>query len=899
MKIHTADFKEAIAKGGRQIHSKILYGLEELESELYSITYSYEGNILKSVMKTLEVETTVDIPINEEIKWLFGVLVDEDYEYLDYGNFIVYKSEFNEDTGYYTLICCDKMLYSMKPYENMNINYPITVRSYISEIADYLGLDFANESDTSFANWNKEIPNEKYLDASGNDIGYTFRDVLDELAQVTASTICINDDDELEIRYITNTLDTITGKHLKDINVKFGEQYGPVNSIVLSRSGEADNVYIQDEQSIEENGLCEIKIIDNQIMNDNNRSDYLPDLLSKLGGLEYYVNDFSSTGICYLELCDRYTIQHGGNSYSCIMMNDEINVTSGLEELIHTELLEESQTDYTKADKTDRKINQTYLIVDKQNQVIESLISNVTEQNSKISQITQTVDELDAKIQDIADITTAGETSYASLQLDEINESEPISVTIRPITNSISYLYPKASGLYPDDTLFMPDRKLRFTNRSTNEVFDYVLPDDLLYYDSTHYDEFYLNYDSQTCQVTKRCAYDADGNVVLLANEVINSYTYPLIQLTDGDYTISIPGYEFGYLSVRLMTSNIYTSQFATKAEVTSEINQTSQQITAQVNAKFTNYSTTTQMNSAIAIKANEITSSVSSTYETKSSAQYNYSQLQQTDQSITSTVATKVGNNEIISKINQSPESVTINANKISLSGKAINLTADGISISSRNFALDTNGNLTAYNVNVTGTVNATGGTFNGSVNIYSGNSLNCYTSSGNRSLKVDNSGVSVYGGAGTYCGALSPMIAGESAYGIGLRSRDGQTGLSVYNEVTQVTSPNGIYAYAFHQVSLEQMKKNISKFSKNALDIVENGEIYNFNYKTEDDTFKRHIGFVIGDKYKTPDEVISTDGNGIDTYSMISILWKAVQEQQEQIEELKKEINKLKGDK
>lgn len=225
MKQHTANFKENIGKGGRQIHSKIIYGNTVLESELYSINFSYEGNILKSVMKKLEIETSENIALNTILNWQFGVLVGNSYEYLDYGNFIVYKNEINEDTGNYNITCYDKMLFSMKPYTNINVNYPITIRNYISAIANYLNLNFANVNDNTFANWNREIPNEKYLDASGNDIGYTFRDVLDELAQVTGSTICINNNDELEIRYITITLDTITGKHLKNINVKFGEKY--------------------------------------------------------------------------------------------------------------------------------------------------------------------------------------------------------------------------------------------------------------------------------------------------------------------------------------------------------------------------------------------------------------------------------------------------------------------------------------------------------------------------------------------------------------------------------------------------------------------------------------------------------------------------------------------------
>ena len=59
-------------------------------------------------------------------------------------------------------------------------------------------------------------------------------------------------------------------------------------------------------KSIEINGLCEIKIEDNQIMNMNNRDEYLPDILEKLDGLEYYINDFSSTGIVYYELCKNW-----------------------------------------------------------------------------------------------------------------------------------------------------------------------------------------------------------------------------------------------------------------------------------------------------------------------------------------------------------------------------------------------------------------------------------------------------------------------------------------------------------------------------------------------------------------------------------------------------------------
>ena len=388
MKARTSDYKNNVKLFGRELDSKITYTIDGVDYELgsdqlNSVTPHYEGAILKSVMRQLDIDSNAEIPVNTVINYQFGVKVNNSYEYINFGNYIVYQVEKQEDTESYKITCYDKMLLSMVNYTLLGVTYPVTIRDYIGAICQHLGLTFKNTSDT-FANYDREINNELYLDAEGNSLGYTFRDVLDELAQVTASTICINeDDDELEIRYINDTEDTINEEYLKDVNVNFGEKYGPVNSIVLSRAGEADNVYLRDEESVTENGLCEIKIKENQIMNFNDRSDYLPDILEALDGLEYYLNDFSSTGITYFDLCDKYNVEIGENTYSCIMFNDEVLVTQGLEENVYTEMPEQSETEYKKADKTDQRINQTYLIVNKQNGEIESLTSRTTNLESQ------------------------------------------------------------------------------------------------------------------------------------------------------------------------------------------------------------------------------------------------------------------------------------------------------------------------------------------------------------------------------------------------------------------------------------------------------------------------------------------------------------------------------------
>ena len=404
MKAHTSNLKNQIKTMGRELDSKISYSLNGVNVEfgkeqLNSITPTYQGALLKSVMKELDIDSNVYIPEKTILNYQFGVKVNGEYEYINFGNYVVYKAEKQEDTNSYKLTCYDKMLYSMVDYEKMNITYPISIRDYIKAICDKLGLTFANASDT-FANYDKQIQNELYLDEDENSLGYTFRDVLDELSQVTASCICINGNDEIEIRYINDTNDTIDEEFLKDVNVKFGEKFGAVNTIVLSRSADSDNVYYP--ETLPENPY-EFKISDNQIMNFNDRSDYLPDIYEKLNGLEFYINDFSSTGICYYELLDRYNVKIGDNTYSCVMLNDEINITQGLEENVFTEMPEETQTDYTKADKTDRKVNQTYVIANKQKGEIELVTREINSVKNDLSNNYYNIEQSNVLIQNATD----------------------------------------------------------------------------------------------------------------------------------------------------------------------------------------------------------------------------------------------------------------------------------------------------------------------------------------------------------------------------------------------------------------------------------------------------------------------------------------------------------------
>ena len=410
MKVHTSAFKNQIKEFGRELDSVITYEISGVTTELgneqlNSVEPHYEGAILKSVMKQLDIDSNVEIPVGTEVNYQLGVKIryaevldyKDNYDYIDYGNYIVYSIEKQEDTNSWHITCYDKMLYAMKEYENSNIIYPITISNYIDAICTKIGLIFANSGE-QFANYDKQIPNELFLDSDGKSMEYTFRDVLDQLAQVTASTICINSDDELEIRYISDTNDTIDEEYLKDVNVNFGEKFGAVNTIVLSRGGDGDKISLSRPTNLPDADKVAIQITDNQIMNDNNRNEYMADILDELYGLEYYINDFVSTGICYLDLCDMYSVEIGNNTYKCIIFNDDVNITQGLSENIYTNMPEENQQEYKYMNSTDRGTTQANIIAKKNEAQITEYTQKVDDANNRLNAVETKQTETDRTI---------------------------------------------------------------------------------------------------------------------------------------------------------------------------------------------------------------------------------------------------------------------------------------------------------------------------------------------------------------------------------------------------------------------------------------------------------------------------------------------------------------------
>ena len=639
--------------------------------EFYDDVYN-EGNIFGTAIgKCLEfeIENIVDLE-GQEVEYQTGIVVNGITKWIHLGNFIIQDIEPNDTTNIVKVFAMDYMLKSNSIYQS-NLNYgdgTVTLLDVLQEACTNCGLALAT---IKFPNSDFIVDSNQFAEGTLN------KQVFQAVAQISGTIAKIKNSQLYLIGPGIETSKVFTLNNYKEAEIKRATH--PINLVSLGMSNvEGENLVLRDETSITAKGENSLVINDNPFAyTQAKREQLITALFETVKGFEYKAFSFKCQGLPYLETMDKVQfVDKEGNIYDSYVFRFNYKSPNGLESTIEAPSIIKATVAYQNVLDALEISKRTEILVDKHNQIIQSVVCQTDTQNQKISVVEQTVNELNSKISDIADITASQETLNGTVAFEKVNQSEPIYVKIYPTGKNISYLYPR-ENLYPSDTLYLTGRTLRFTNTTTEEYVDYELPTDLLYHDAENYDEFILDYDAQSCVVNKRVGYNADGTTYALDTAQTIQYDFPRILLTDGDYTVTLLGYHNAYMFVRLMSQNIYTTQFATKAEVTSEISQTSQEIKLGVDKKLESYPTTTQMNSAISVTAEQINSEVSK----------------------------KVGEDEVISKINQSAEAVGINANKIELSandvlnllaGNEINLSSHSISIKSDVLSIDKYGNIT-----------------------------------------------------------------------------------------------------------------------------------------------------------------------------------------------------------
>ncbi len=392
--------------------------------DLKGININAETSIAKTVMRYGEIEVYGNHDLlGKTINIEYGVVLPSTtVEYMSYGRFRVEKTSKLEHVEFNKLKIYDLMYESLRKWD-LIITLPTTLYGLLQQICTELGWTLGSGS----------IPNGSIAITSDTLTGVVsnYREVLDFIAQASGTLIKFNNSNELVAISVAKTsyVETIDPSILN--TYEFDNKYGVINSVVLSRQPQEDNIAQQDSASITANGLTEVKFSNNWIV-DSDRATYIGAIFTQFNDLYFYPFAITCNGLNYLEVGDRIRLQNVAGAYiETVIFGHEIKMSTGIKERFYAKLPDTSNTNYDTAGVIGKTIRNTEIKVDKQNGTIQLLTEDV---NESIAQINLTTESITASVNQTISLVDANSSSIEALQssvasLELTSEALEVSVS--------------------------------------------------------------------------------------------------------------------------------------------------------------------------------------------------------------------------------------------------------------------------------------------------------------------------------------------------------------------------------------------------------------------------------------------------------------------------------------
>ena len=943
----TDSIKKAYEESTTQYDKIVIDGKEyDINNVQYEDDCYLDGNIFgTAIARTLdfEIENIVDLE-NKEFKYLTGIKTENGIEWIDLGTFITQEVEPNDTTNINKVTAMDYMLKSNIEYIS-NLNYEsgtVTILQVLQEACQKAGITLAT---TDFANAGFIVDSNQFTEGS------LIRQVFQAVAQISGTFAKVRYDDKLYFITPKTTGLKVKDVHkmlVKDLNLlpvsklagcEFKMKMNDYSELILKRNThpinlvslgmsdvEGENVVKRDEESIAEDGENSLVINDNPFAyTEEKRKQLITALFDTVKGFEYTSFEITGQAKPYQETGDEVVVvdKDGTFSYS-FLFRFNYKSPNGLESEMSAPSLTKATVNYQNiASSEEQAIKRTELIVDKQNQTITGLITKTDKNTEKLSKHEQTLDS-------ITDTLKSVETTVETVD-NKVDTAQSTADTANQNAQNAQQIANNAVS------------QITTTTQKVTEIEQTV---DGITQSVSNVEEKVETVETKAdnAQKSANTANTNATNAQNTANSINDNLTTNYYTKTETNSEINQKADEI---------SSTVSKTYSTKTETTQAKQDAINSANASTDEKLEDYSTTEEMNSAITQKADSITSEVSKTYSTKTETTNaknaainsansstdnklkNYSTTTQMNSAITqsanainTTVSKKVGKNEVISSINQSSESIKINADKIELTandilnllaGNTINIKSRNIKIASTNFNVNENGDIIANSATLN---NAT---FNNGKIHLTGNGNFLVGEKTSEQVNINAGEIAIYNSAMASTSIMATAIvimssAGSTSIqdtgistpymeitdgGGKMASITGQGGIncdSLYVDAGGINCVGNIQAHSHiycnngvEPFSLAEKKRDIEKYNNKALDEVLKTDIYYYNYKEDAEKIKRRVGAIIGTDYKCSKEIIGTEGKGIDLYSMISVAYKAIQEQQEIIEKQNKTIEEL----
>lgn len=270
-------------------------------------------------------------------------------------------NNYDVNSKHYIYKLYDGMIKAMIPYIPVNITYPTTCQTYFNALINALGWT---------GNITLDVTGSKVFEEDIYDgMNFTYRDIISDILQANGIVGYMSGNTTIASKVLNTSstpTDVINDDILKNVNVQLGKKFGPINSLTLSRSNDTDLITAKDDTSITNNGLTNIVIKDNYLLNDDDRSDYINALFNKYKGKQWYLYDCELTGYGGLNILSPITISTNGENYNSLIFNYEINLDEGYSEVIYNDIEEGySNTKYMYTDSEVKADKNAEIIIDK------------------------------------------------------------------------------------------------------------------------------------------------------------------------------------------------------------------------------------------------------------------------------------------------------------------------------------------------------------------------------------------------------------------------------------------------------------------------------------------------------------------------------------------------------
>lgn len=323
---------------------------------------------------------------DEDLRFYAGVEYEGKDYYIDYGNFIVQKPETENTTDNTNVIALDYMCLLNATY-NDEMTYPCTLGELAENVCSQAGLELATKT---FRNSDFIVEDNQFVN------GETLRNVLSGIVMSAFSWARIGQDNKVYIDFQIKQKEDISLNYDNYFNLAMASKlYGPINKIILRNSQiEGENVTVQDDESIAENGVHELVIADNPFAYTQEKREQLIEAGKEFYGFTYMpINSMDTIGYAFLDSNSlmKITDMQDKEIYA-YAFNHTIDYDGSILDSIESPALTETETKYTYTPEDSQRLKRTEIIVNKHEQTISSIIQEQDELGNRQNIIEQDLD---------------------------------------------------------------------------------------------------------------------------------------------------------------------------------------------------------------------------------------------------------------------------------------------------------------------------------------------------------------------------------------------------------------------------------------------------------------------------------------------------------------------------